>query len=124
MYGCLYWYGKGISETSTIPVVATIGDSTFIHSGIPALIDCISVNANVTIIIMNNEITAMTGGQTTNLSPSKFKETVIGLGADPKHVKEIIPLKKNLDKNIKILKNEVYHHGLSVIISTKECIRK
>ena len=46
------------------PVIATIGDSTFYHSGLPALLDAIYNNAkNLCVIIMDNGITAMTGHQ-------------------------------------------------------------
>jgi indolepyruvate ferredoxin oxidoreductase alpha subunit len=45
------------------PVMATIGDSTFLHSGIPPLIDAVYNNANITVLLLDNHITAMTGGQ-------------------------------------------------------------
>ncbi len=45
------------------PVVATIGDSTFIHAGIPALIDAVYNNANITVLLLDNHTVAMTGGQ-------------------------------------------------------------
>ena len=47
----------------TKPVVATIGDSTFLHAGIPALIDAVYNQANITVMLLDNHITAMTGGQ-------------------------------------------------------------
>lgn len=45
------------------PIVATIGDSTFLHGGIPGLIDAMWNNADITVIILDNGTTAMTGGQ-------------------------------------------------------------
>ncbi len=45
------------------PIIATLGDSTFLHSGIPPLIDAVYNDANITVIILDNHITAMTGGQ-------------------------------------------------------------
>ena len=55
----------GISKAGTEekPIVATIGDSTFLHAGIPPLIDAVYNNANITVILLDNHITAMTGGQ-------------------------------------------------------------
>ena len=47
----------------TRPIVATIGDSTFLHGGIPSLIDAVYNEANITLIILDNHIVAMTGGQ-------------------------------------------------------------
>ncbi|MGP9812319.1 indolepyruvate ferredoxin oxidoreductase subunit alpha [Rhodopseudomonas sp. NSM] len=45
------------------PIVATIGDSTFLHAGIPALIDAVYNQANIAVMLLDNHITAMTGGQ-------------------------------------------------------------
>jgi indolepyruvate ferredoxin oxidoreductase alpha subunit len=47
----------------TKPIVATIGDSTFLHAGVPPLIDAVYNRANITVVILDNGITAMTGGQ-------------------------------------------------------------
>jgi indolepyruvate ferredoxin oxidoreductase alpha subunit len=47
----------------TKPVVATIGDSTFLHAGIPQLINAVYNQANITVMLLDNGITAMTGGQ-------------------------------------------------------------
>jgi len=44
-------------------VVAVIGDSTFLHSGITGLVDAVYNKAGVTIIILDNGTTAMTGHQ-------------------------------------------------------------
>jgi indolepyruvate ferredoxin oxidoreductase alpha subunit len=55
--------GMAKAGTETRPIVATIGDSTFLHSGIPPLIDAVYNNADITIFILDNHITAMTGGQ-------------------------------------------------------------
>ena len=46
-------------------VVATIGDSTFFHSGIPALIDAVHNNSKLILVILDNSTVAMTGNQTT-----------------------------------------------------------
>ncbi len=45
------------------PVVATIGDSTFLHAGIPPLINAVYNQANITVLLLDNHVTAMTGGQ-------------------------------------------------------------
>ncbi|MDQ1483394.1 MAG: indolepyruvate ferredoxin oxidoreductase, alpha subunit, partial [Actinomycetota bacterium] len=45
------------------PVVATIGDSTLLHGGIPALIDAAYNDSDITVVILDNGTTAMTGGQ-------------------------------------------------------------
>ncbi len=52
----------------TPQVVATIGDSTFFHAGIPALINAVHTKTSFTLILMDNSLTAMTGGQPTPAS--------------------------------------------------------
>jgi indolepyruvate ferredoxin oxidoreductase alpha subunit len=44
-------------------VVCTIGDSTFLHTGIQGLINAVYNGANMTVVILDNRITAMTGHQ-------------------------------------------------------------
>lgn len=44
-------------------VVAVIGDSTFIHNGIPPLIDAVYNQTPIVVLILDNGTTAMTGGQ-------------------------------------------------------------
>ncbi len=46
-------------------IVATIGDSTFFHAGVPPLIDAVVQNARFVLVILDNSTTAMTGNQTT-----------------------------------------------------------
>jgi indolepyruvate ferredoxin oxidoreductase alpha subunit len=45
------------------PVVAAIGDSTFLHAGLPALADAVHNGTKLTVLILDNGTTAMTGGQ-------------------------------------------------------------
>ncbi len=45
------------------PVIATIGDSTFFHAGIPGLINAVQHQVPLTLIIMDNGWTSMTGMQ-------------------------------------------------------------
>ena len=44
-------------------IVVTIGDSTFFHSGIPALVNAVVQQARIIVVILDNATTAMTGGQ-------------------------------------------------------------
>jgi indolepyruvate ferredoxin oxidoreductase alpha subunit len=55
----------GLEKAGVDPatVVGVIGDSTFLHSGIPALLDMVYNGAHGTILILDNSTTAMTGRQ-------------------------------------------------------------
>jgi len=55
--------GMSLSRAERKPIVATIGDSTFLHGGIPALIDAVYNQANITVLLLDNRTVAMTGGQ-------------------------------------------------------------
>jgi indolepyruvate ferredoxin oxidoreductase alpha subunit len=56
-------YAAGGKEFPTI--VATIGDSTFFHAGIPALLNAVFHRARFILVILDNATTAMTGHQPT-----------------------------------------------------------
>jgi indolepyruvate ferredoxin oxidoreductase alpha subunit len=47
------------------PVITFIGDSTFYHAGLPGIINAIMHNHNITLVVMENYTTAMTGHQPT-----------------------------------------------------------
>ncbi|MGD2110454.1 MAG: indolepyruvate ferredoxin oxidoreductase subunit alpha [Phycisphaerae bacterium] len=53
----------GVARTTGRRTVAYIGDSTFFHSGLPALLNAIQANDSVTVVVLDNYITAMTGFQ-------------------------------------------------------------
>lgn len=113
---------KGAAEAGMHPAVAVIGDSTFLHSGVTPLMDAISANVPMTLIIVDNQTTAMTGGQPTLLKSTNIKELILGLGAHPEHIHVITPLRKNLEANVATMKREFEYKGTSVIISCRECL--
>jgi len=53
----------GLERAGQERVVAIIGDSTFVHAGIPALIDAVYNGSHLTLVILDNSTTGMTGGQ-------------------------------------------------------------
>jgi len=113
----------GASHAGLHPSLAVLGDSTFLHSGITPLLDAIYQNANITIIIMDNSWVAMTGGQPSVAVNERLYEIVKGCGVNIEHIKQITPLRKNHEENVKIIKEEAYYKGLSVVISSRECIQ-
>ena len=57
---------RTLNETGDpTPVVATIGDSTFYHSGITGLVNAVYNGARFVLVILDNETTSMTGMQPT-----------------------------------------------------------
>jgi len=71
----------GIEKAGTDrKVVAVIGDSTFFHSGITPLVDAVYNEGRITIIILDNRTTAMTGHQ---------EHPGTGISAQKKEVKTV-----------------------------------
>ncbi len=113
---------KGAADAGVRPSVAVIGDSTFTHSGMTALLDCVYENTPVTIIIADNATTAMTGGQTSPAT-GRLEEICIGLGVKPEHVRVLTPLPKFHEEMVKVIREELLYEGVSVIIPRRECIQ-
>ncbi|MEA2106272.1 MAG: thiamine pyrophosphate-dependent enzyme [Bacteroidota bacterium] len=113
---------KGAADAGMVPSVAVIGDSTFTHSGITGLIDCVSEKSPVTIIISDNFTTAMTGGQDSK-ALGKIEDICKGVGVEPDHIRVFRPTKKNLDEMVEIMKEELAYNGVSVIIPRRQCVQ-
>lgn len=113
---------KGAAEAGLKPAIALIGDSTFLHSGVTPLMDAVAADTDMTLIILDNETTAMTGGQPTILPPSRIEKLVLGLGVDPAHCRVIEAHHRHTDENREVIRKEVGHPGLSVVIAVRECI--
>ena len=108
-------------------LVAVIGDSTFMHSGITGLIDIVYNKGNNTVIILDNSITGMTGHQdnpTTGYTIKKEPTKQVNLIALAKAVGvERIVVADPFDlKNFeKVVKEEVNAEEPSVIIAQRPC---
>ena len=109
-------------------VVSLIGDSTFLHSGITALASAVYNKTNTTNIIVDNRITAMTGGQD-NPATSKTlmgeKTNAVDLKAlcravGVEHVREVDPY--DLEETITVLKEETEREAPSVVITNRPCM--
>lgn len=112
---------KGAADAGVRPSIAVIGDSTFTHSGMTALLDCVYENTPVTVIISDNATTAMTGGQASHAT-GRLEDICVGLGVKPEHVKVLTPLPKYHEEMVKTLREEMLYDGVSVIIPRRECI--
>lgn len=114
---------KGAADGGLFPSVAVIGDSTFAHSGITALLDAVNEHAPVTVVISDNESVSMTGGQDSS-AQGKIENICKGIGVDPAHIRVVVPLKKNHDEMVRIFEEELEYSGVSVIIPRRECLQR
>lgn len=113
----------GAARAGAFPVLCTIGDSTFTHSGMTALASAVESNADMTVLILDNGAVAMTGTQDSLMFGEKLVKLVRGLGVDPDHLRLIDPRPAHHDENTDIISREINHRGLSVIIARRACIQ-
>jgi indolepyruvate ferredoxin oxidoreductase alpha subunit len=112
------------------PVLAVIGDSTFLHTGMPALANLAYQGANVTVLLLDNRSTAMTGGQNNPGNGRKldggpapridFAKLVQALGVRPERTRVVDPYE--LPTFHKVLREELKAPELSVILTTRPCV--
>jgi len=110
------------------PIVATIGDSTFIHAGIPPLIDAVYNDADITVMLLDNHTVAMTGGQDhpgtgITLRGKKthriiFEDVCRAVGV--KWVQTVDSY--DLGAMHKALREAIAFKGVSVVISDRPCV--
>jgi len=108
------------------PVIATIGDSTFFHAGIPPLVNAIYHKVNLTVIILDNGWTAMTGFEENpgtiplrqeNTSRVDIEKICQGCGI--KNLFIIDPY--DSENSIKTFVKAIDCIGVSVVIARREC---
>lgn len=112
----------GAAEAGLMPAVAAIGDSTFTHSGMTGLLDAVNRKAPITVLIMDNSTTGMTGGQDSSAF-GKVADICRGVGVEEEHIRLIKPLRRQHDENVNVFKEELKYDGVSVIIALRECIQ-
>ncbi len=112
----------GAAEAGLVPAVAAIGDSTFTHSGMTGLLDAVIRKVPVTVVIMDNATTAMTGGQD-SAALGRLEDIARGLGVEEHHIRIVTPLRRFHEENVKVFREEIQYDGVSVIIARRECIQ-
>ncbi len=128
--GMLHGMTKVLPEKEKQNVAAVIGDSTFFHSGITGLIDIVYNKGIGTILILDNQTTAMTGKQehpgtgftinlepTVSILPEKICEA-IGI----KNIKVVDPY--DLKSIQGALTESLNSSEVSVIVFRRECVLK
>jgi indolepyruvate ferredoxin oxidoreductase alpha subunit len=115
---------NGAAHAGIKPSVCAIGDSTFTHSGMTPLLDAADIDSPITVFIMDNSTTAMTGGQPSYGTGDKLADIVRGLGVSPEHIVTINPISQHHDENVAAIKKELGHDGLSVILARRPCIEE
>jgi NADPH-dependent glutamate synthase beta subunit-like oxidoreductase/pyruvate/2-oxoacid:ferredoxin oxidoreductase beta subunit len=136
--GAAITFASGLYQTyhqdgKDVPIFATIGDSTFYHSGAPGLLNAVYNGSRFVLVILDNSITAMTGMQPTPESgvtadghPGKslsLEELVKGCGVkyirvvDPYDIKGMIREAKKAYRY-----TQQPEGGMAVLIARYPCI--
>ncbi len=118
---------NGLSRVIEERVVAVVGDSTFYHAAIPALINAVHNGDKFTLIILDNSVTAMTGQQS---NPSteftagwktgkrvSIEDLCRAMGIEFVEIIDSYDVKSNVE----VFRRALEFDGLSVVISRREC---
>ena len=119
---------SGLSVATDQKIVGFIGDSTFFHSGMPPLVNAVHAARKLVIVVLDNRITAMTGGQPNpgiplngmgEVAPEVSIEaiaTAIGVG----FVKTVDPA--NLAAAQTVMEEALGFDGVAVVVARHPCV--
>ncbi len=118
----------GMAQVLEDEVMCTVGDSTFFHAALPGLVNAVYHDLNITLIVLDNEVTAMTGQQLHPGTPEgrglpAGKKRILienvckGIGVPHCEVMDSYDVKNN----IKILRAAFDFKGPAVVISRRSC---
>jgi indolepyruvate ferredoxin oxidoreductase, alpha subunit len=114
---------NGVSLANKGPVVGHLGDSTFFHSGIPPLINAVFNKTKVTLVILDNSGTAMTGFQPNPGSPgnneSGIKPEEIVKACGVKFVEVVNCFDQN--KMVDVIEKAIRFEGPAVVVARGMC---
>ncbi len=122
--------GSGLSLfNQTRSVLVFMGDSTFFHAGLPGVVNALHNRHNITMIVMENGTTAMTGhqdhagtGRNFNTTTEKIpiRKVLEGLG-----VEAIFEVDTYQQKRLtELVKTAMDLNGFSVVIARHPCMLK
>jgi indolepyruvate ferredoxin oxidoreductase alpha subunit len=120
----------GLSKTAKgRPVAAAIGDSTFLHSGVSALIDAVYRKARISVVILDNGTTAMTGGQPhpgtgqdiKGMAAPRVDLASLCSAIGVEHVATVDPY--DVGAVFLALEAAIAHEGVSVVITNRPCVQ-
>jgi indolepyruvate ferredoxin oxidoreductase, alpha subunit len=109
-------------------IVSVLGDSTFIHAGLPSLVNAVYNSADITVVILDNRITAMTGHQDNPGSGITLQGNAVQLfdfeavarAVGVQFVRTVDPVKIEELKNV--LTEAIDFPGPAVVITHRACV--
>ncbi len=127
--GASFGLANGFAHAVDVPIIAHLGDSTFFHAGIPPLIDAVYNKANITMVVLDNGTTAMTGFQpdagsgktATGDEAIQLKPEEIAKACGVKFVEVVDPF--DLKTTTDTIEKAIRFDGPSFVVSRKLCAR-
>ncbi|WAC05463.1 MAG: indolepyruvate ferredoxin oxidoreductase subunit alpha [Methanoregula sp.] len=109
-------------------IICTIGDSTFLHTGIQGLMNAVYNGADITVVILDNRITAMTGHQpnpNTGVTACGIASHPVSLDAVCRacgvtFVETVDPY--DITGMMNVLKEAQSRKGVKVVIAKQQCV--
>ena len=109
------------------PVLAAMGDGTFYHNGIAGLLNAVQAGVNLTLLILDNSRSAMTGMQpdagsgrrASGESSARADIALLARGCGVEYVKRLNPYQ--LEEMIETLRAAVQYPGVAVVIAEAPC---
>ncbi len=124
--GAGFTLAAGVSRVTGKRTIGFVGDSTFFHAGMPALLNAIKEEVNMVAVILDNQVTAMTGFQESpgvEVEASTLQRSVsiagVARSLGARHVETIDP--QVLPAAIQAFERARDHEGVSVIIAEHPC---
>jgi indolepyruvate ferredoxin oxidoreductase alpha subunit len=118
---------SGMARALDTPIVAHLGDSTFFHSGIGPMINAVFNQTRMTMVVLDNLTTAMTGSQPNpgvgsnacNPKAPQIRPEDIARAAGVKFVEVLNPY--DLEQSVEILVKAINFSGPSVVVFRSPC---
>jgi indolepyruvate ferredoxin oxidoreductase, alpha subunit len=126
--GMAFGYEKARGKEFAKQTVAVIGDSTFWHSGLTGLIDIVYGRGVSTVIILDNETTAMTGHQENPSTGNQLQGgraprldfVAVAKAIGVRSVREVDAY--DLEALEQVIREEVERQEPSVIVTRRACV--
>jgi indolepyruvate ferredoxin oxidoreductase alpha subunit len=125
--GSGFGLANGVARASKRPVLGTLGDSTFFHSGMSAMVNAVFNNTSITMVVLDNSATAMTGfqphpgtgatamgEQTTKIAPEDIART-----CKVPFVAVIDPFE--VRHSIEVLEDAIRFEGPALVVMRRSC---
>ena len=127
--GMAHGFDKATDHEASKNTVGVIGDSTFLHSGVTNLMNAVYNDSRITLIILDNSITGMTGHQQNpstgknirlEAAPAVSLERLCeSLGVRPEAIRVVDPV--DTFECEKVIREELDRDVVSVVIARRPC---